>query len=109
MMSLKRNPNVSRLGAAMIMEGSWFQGIIVRGKKDNLSCDVDIGIYFHAGDPRVVRCANVTQGVQGSPTGEDGRRIASLQKQLSAISLEFFLIQLCNVWFLLYVIRRLCL
>ena len=70
-MSLERNG--SRLGAVMIMEGSWFQAIsiIVRGKKENLqaSCDVDIGIYFHAWDPRVVRCANVSQGVQGSPTG----------------------------------------
>ena len=28
--------NASRLGAAMIMEGSWFQAIIVRGKKENL-------------------------------------------------------------------------
>ena len=68
-MSLERN--ASRLGASMIMEGSWFQAMIVRGKKENLqaSCDVDIGIYFHAWDPRVVRCANVSQGVQGSPTG----------------------------------------
>ena len=32
-MSLERN--ASRLGAAMLMEGSWFQAIIVRGKKDN--------------------------------------------------------------------------
>ena len=65
---MSRERNASRLGAATIMEGSWFQAIIVRGKKDNL-CDVDIGIYFHAWDPRVVRCANVSQGVQGSPTG----------------------------------------
>ena len=67
-MSLERN--ASRLGAVMLMEGSWFQAIIVRGEKDNLyaSCDVDIGIYFHAWDPRVLRCANVSQGVQGSPT-----------------------------------------
>ena len=28
--------NASRLGAAMIMEGSWLQAIIVRGKKENL-------------------------------------------------------------------------
>ena len=33
-MSLERN--ASRLGAVMIMEGSWFQAIIVRGKKENL-------------------------------------------------------------------------
>ena len=32
-MSLERN--ASRLGAVMIMEGSWFQAIIVRGKKEN--------------------------------------------------------------------------
>ena len=35
-MSLERN--ASRLGASMIMEGSWFQAIIVRGKKENLEC-----------------------------------------------------------------------
>ena len=28
--------NASILGAAMILEGSWFQAIIVRGKKGNL-------------------------------------------------------------------------
>ena len=33
-MSLERN--ASRLGEVMITEGSWFQAIIVRGKKDNL-------------------------------------------------------------------------
>ena len=33
-MSLERN--ASRLGAVMIMEGSWFQAIIVRGKKENI-------------------------------------------------------------------------
>ena len=68
---ISRERNASRLGAATIMEGSWFQAIIVRVGKENLyaSCDVDIGIYFHAWDPRVVRCANVSQGVQGSPTG----------------------------------------
>ena len=68
-MSLERNASI--LGAVMMMEGSWFQAIIVRGKKENLSawCDVDIGTYFHAWDPLVVRCANVSQGVQGSPTG----------------------------------------
>ena len=32
--SLERN--ASRLGAAMIIEGSWFQAIIVCGKKENL-------------------------------------------------------------------------
>ena len=31
-MSLERN--ASRLGAAMIMEGSWFQAIILRRKKE---------------------------------------------------------------------------
>ena len=34
LLSLERN--ASRLGAAIISEGSWFQAIIVRGKKDNL-------------------------------------------------------------------------
>ena len=34
----------------MIMEGSWFQAIIVRGKKENFY-DVDMGIHFHAWDP----------------------------------------------------------
>ena len=33
-MSLERN--ASTLGVVMIMEGSWFQAIIVRGKKENL-------------------------------------------------------------------------
>ena len=33
---MSRERNASRLGAATIMEGSWFQAIIVRGKKDNL-------------------------------------------------------------------------
>ena len=33
---MSRERNASRLGAATIMEGSWFQTIIVRGKKDNL-------------------------------------------------------------------------
>ena len=33
-MGLERN--ASRLGAVMIMESSWFQAIIVRGKKENL-------------------------------------------------------------------------
>ena len=28
--------NTARLGASMIMEGSWFQAIIVRGKKENV-------------------------------------------------------------------------
>ena len=50
--------------SSMIMEGSWFQAIIVRGKKENFY-DVDMGIHFHAWDPRVVRCTNVSQGVQG--------------------------------------------
>ena len=51
MRSLERN--ASRLVAVMIMESSWFQAIIVRGKKDNLyaSCDVDIIIYFQAWNP----------------------------------------------------------
>ena len=53
------------------MEGSLFQAIMLVGKKDNLlvSCDVNNGIYVQAWDARVVRCANVSQGVQGSPTG----------------------------------------
>ena len=33
-MCLERN--ASRLGAATIMEGSWFQAIIVSGEKENL-------------------------------------------------------------------------
>ena len=32
---MSRERNASRLGAVMVMEGSWFQAIIVRGKKDN--------------------------------------------------------------------------
>ena len=43
---MSRERNASILGAATILEGSWFLAIIVRGKKENLyaSCDVDIGI-----------------------------------------------------------------
>ena len=50
-MRLERN--ASRLGAVMIMEGSWFQAIIVRGKSiyRRRTCDVDIGIYPRMGPP----------------------------------------------------------
>ena len=33
---VSRERNASKLGAATIIEGSWFQAIIVHGKKENL-------------------------------------------------------------------------
>ena len=40
--------NASRLGAARLMEGSWFQTIIVRGNRHVMLILVLIVIYFHS-------------------------------------------------------------
>ena len=65
----------------MIMEGSWFQAIIVRGKKEKLkpSCDVDIGIYFHAWDPASGALRKCQPGSSncGRPASQSLKRLPS--------------------------------